>query len=168
VVTTNAADAWPSFRHDGSALLFTRTEEDGSMDVREVPIAGGEARVVVPAPARRAVASPVDERILFLAGADAQKLTPMIVRAHTTGSPTALSPYLPPARYGALQFSPDGKKVAIVRAGRQLVEVDAATGAALRAVHLDDQVTRVAYANERLVVVRRAWRGDLWMADLAP
>ena len=85
------------------------------------------------------------------------------------GSVRPLSPKLVAGRYGYLRFSPDGRRVALVRGQTELIEVDVASGAIVRSFSTptDDQLGVPAYVPGGTVAVHVRWQGNVWMADVA-
>jgi hypothetical protein len=94
---------------------------------------------------------------------DAEQGTPMVLDLATKKS-RRVSKALGKGSYGALRFSPDGKKIALAVGLNDVVEVDAATGDVMRRFSSGDEVTALTYAGADLVVAKEAWRGDVWMA----
>jgi len=165
VLTTDGADSTPAFSRDGATVLFTR-HKDGHTRVLSIALAGGATHDVVGPDARDAVASPVDARLVFLAGADGDQLTPTVLEAD--GKRRVLSAHLPPARYGNLAFSPDGQKVAVTDR-MEIVEVEVATGKILRRHSAGADVLESAcYSKDALWLTHGGWAGDLWLASFTP
>ncbi|MBL8716369.1 MAG: serine/threonine-protein kinase [Myxococcales bacterium] len=165
VLTTDGSDTTPAFSRDGATVLFTR-RKDGHTRVLSIALAGGATRDVVGPDARDAVASPVDARLVFLAGADGDQLTPTVLEAD--GKRRVLSAHLPPARYGNLAFSPDGLKVAVANR-MEVVEVEFATGKILRRHSAGADVLESAcYSKDALWLTHGGWAGDLWLASFTP
>jgi hypothetical protein len=69
------------------------------------------------------------------------------------------------------RVSPDGKRVVILRAAKEMFEVDVATGKVLRTIRDADRgamIASPAYASWGLFVLSIRWRGNLWLGDVAP
>jgi hypothetical protein len=81
--------------------------------------------------------------------------------------PRPLSPAMSRGRYRDPRFSPDGRRVALVRGDRELVELDAATGEVVRVVTPEpgDMLHTPSYAAGNLIVLRARWQGNIWVAD---
>jgi hypothetical protein len=89
-----------------------------------------------------------------------------------SGSP-APSPVDGPPRgpYITPRVSPDGRRVVILRAAREMLEVDVTTGKVLRTLRDADHTAMIAspaYAAWGLFVLGIRWRGNLWVADVSP
>jgi serine/threonine protein kinase/Tol biopolymer transport system component len=164
-VTSNAEDAEPSFRVDGAHVVFTRHGPDGSVQVMSVPIEGGEPDVLLGPGTHDAAASPVDERIVYLARSEAGAV-PMVWDGRT-GERRRLSKELPAGPYASPRFAPDGRRVLLLRAGKAVLDVDVATGVVRRTIRTNDTETldTPAYGASRVYVLRIQWRGNLWIAD---
>ena len=67
--------------------------------------------------------------------------------------------------YGMAHFSGDGRRVAFVSGGQELIEVDLATRRVLRSSAYDG-VAMAEYVGDELLVVALRWGGNLWMADV--
>jgi Tol biopolymer transport system component len=164
-VTTNGEDMAPSFRVDGARVVFTRRGADGSVQVMSVPIGGGEPEALLGPDTQDSVASPVDERIVYLARS-AGGAIPMVWDGRT-GERRTLSKDLAAGPYASPKFSPDGRRVLLLRAGKALLDVDVLTGTVRRTIRTDDTETLAtpAYATSGVFVLRIQWRGNLWVAD---
>ncbi len=165
-LTTDGADTTPAFSRDGATVLFTRRGKDGRSRVMAIAVEGGTPRELFGPDARDAVASPVDARVVFLAGADGDQLTPSVLEAD--GKRRVLSTHLPPARYGTLAFSPDGQTVAVADR-MEVVEVELATGKILKRHSAGADVLESAcYSKDALWLTHGGWAGDLWLASFTP
>jgi serine/threonine protein kinase/Tol biopolymer transport system component len=165
-LTTSGTDAAPAFRAGDAQVVFTRRTA-GRPQIMSVPVDGGEPSDLMGSGSDGAAPSPVDDRIAYLAGSNETEYVPTLWDGHA-GKLRALSPKLPAGRYGYLSFSPDGRRVVMVRGQTELVEVDVTTGAIVRtfATPMDDQLGVPVYAPSGLVAVRVRWQGNVWMADL--
>jgi hypothetical protein len=160
-------DIEPTFRRDGRALYFTRPDADGVPRVYEASLDGGDPKPLLEVGTSAPAASPVDDRLVFLEGSSAgsDSALPMIVDVRTHAK-RPLSAKLARGRYTSPRFSPDGKRVAVLRGGRELVEIDPATGGIVRSVSSGaSQLQTVVYTGTETLVVRGQWLGDVWMAD---
>jgi Tol biopolymer transport system component len=164
-LTDDPTDSRPSFWRGGREVLFQRDIDGGATQIFAVSIDGGAPRVVLGRGNRAPGGSPAGERFVYLGGAKSRSVTPMIYDARS-GAHAPLSALLEEGNYAAPAFSPDGRRVALVRGGRELVEVDVASGAITRRTGpATDSLERAFYARDDLFAVRMSWVGDLWMAD---
>ena len=170
-LTTDGLDSAPAFRFGDRQVVFTRRRPDGKPQLMTVPVEGGEPTQLVGTGSDGAAPSPVDDRIAYLAGTTMNEVIPTLWDGRA-GSLRPLSPKLPAGRYGYLRFSPDGRRVALIRGQTELLEIDVASGTVVRKLSTpsDDQIavpTYVAGARGTLVMVRIRWQGNLWMADVS-
>ena len=167
-LTTDGLDSAPAFRFGDRQIVFTRTRSDGKPELMTVPVEGGEATQLVGTGSDAAAPSPVDDRIAYVAGTTMNEVVPMLWDGRA-GSLRPLSPKLAPGRYGYLRFSPDGRRVALIRGQTELVEVDVASGTVVRRLSTpsDDQLALPTYVPGALAMVRIRWQGNLWMADVS-
>jgi hypothetical protein len=158
----------PRFRRGDSQVVFTRRQAEGKPQLMVVSIDGGEIQELMGAGSDGAAPSPVDDRIAYLAGTSMSEVVPTVWDGRA-GTVRPLSSKLGAGRYGYLRFSPDGRRVALVRAQTELLEVDVASGTVVRTLSTptEDQLAEPTYTPEGLVVVHVRWQGNLWMADLA-
>ena len=163
-LTSDPTDVGPTFRYGGAQILFAR-HVDGQPRVTAVPVDGGEPTPLLEPGTDGPAASPVDDRVAFLAGGVADAL-PMIWDGHT-GARRPLSPKLTPGRYASLRFSLDGKRVAVVRGDTDLLEIDAATGNIARTWTPPnaEAAYNPTYTPVGLLVERVSWQGNIWVAD---
>jgi serine/threonine-protein kinase len=167
-LTTAAGDGKPRFTRDGRTVLFTRQPEGATPRVFSISIEGGEPRPHLEPATSDAAPSPVDDRVAYLAGTEADRLLPCVANLGR-GARRPLSPALQPGGYRAVAVSPDGKRVAVLLGASKVVEVDASTGSVLRSVDSwTDSFVALSYLGDDPVVVRSQWIGDLWLAELAP
>jgi serine/threonine protein kinase len=83
------------------------------------------------------------------------------------GTHRPLSPKLGSGRYGALRFSPDGRRVVLTRGTNRIVEVDVASGAIVREIDAgNDLVQQLFYIGQEILVIRSQFVGDILVADL--
>jgi Tol biopolymer transport system component/tRNA A-37 threonylcarbamoyl transferase component Bud32 len=168
-LTEGAMDSSPDFRFGDAQVVFTRRLLDGRPHLMVVPVAGGPATELLGVGSDLAAPSPTDDRIAFLAGITGSDFVPMVWDGRD-GSQRPLSPHLRAGRYSQVRFSPDGRRVAVVRGQTQIVEVDASSGAIVRTLSTanGDQLTQPTYTPTGLVTVVVQWQGNLWTADTEP
>jgi len=161
-LTSGADDTGVTFARDGTFVYFATTLPSGKRAVARQPIDGaGRAETVVEG-ADRPTASPAQDRIAYVA-LDGEAGTPMVLDVATRRS-RPLSPAMPKGSYGALRFSPDGRRVLVAMGLNQLAEVDVASGDIVQRFASGDQLTSMTYLGGDPVVSRIGWRGDLWSA----
>ena len=133
-----------------------------------VPVGGGDIASLLDAGSDAASSSPNEDRVVYLAGSGGT-LVPMIWEARS-GASRALSSALATGTYSSPRFSPDGRRVALVRSSGELVEVDVATGSVVRAIDASkaQELYDPTYSRAGLLILRLSWSGNLWMADLLP
>jgi hypothetical protein len=162
-VTTGQQDRWPAFRRSANELLFTRGAPPHAQVMRR-KLGGSEDPSVVIENAQQAVPSPTDERVAYLAGTDPTRVVPRLFDLHTSAD-EPLAKDLPAARYTGIDYSPDGKRVVVVRDRQDVVEIDVRSGTPVRTYHSDEMIKRIHYVRDDIDVVRVIWLGDLWVAD---
>jgi Tol biopolymer transport system component len=162
-LTSGADDTSATFSHDGASVYFATRSAGGKRAVARIPFDGSSSAETLVESAERPAASPVDDRLAYVALVG-EAGTPMLLDLRTTRS-HPLSPALHLGSYGALRFSPDGKRVLVSAGLSQLVEVDASTGTVARRFDSGDQITSTTYLGKDIVVSRVGWRGDLWSAS---
>jgi serine/threonine-protein kinase len=160
-LTRGLDDTGATFSHDGAFVYFATTSGT-QRAVARVRFEGESAPEIVVEGADRPSASPVDDRLAFVAVAGEAGTPTILDRATKRSRP--LSPELRPGSYGSVRFSPDGRRVALWVGLTQLLEIDAASGAVVRRFDSGDQITSVTYVGRDLVISRIGWRGDLWSA----
>ncbi len=164
-IAEDCGDAPPAFSRDGRRVFYEARDGGGLTQLAVVAVDGGKPEHVFEAGARAPSTAADRDLVAYLAPAGAGKHVP---RLHdlTTRRSRALSPELVAGRYLAAQLSPDGKRAAVIRGPKELVEVEVSSGRVLRRIDAGgDQLLGCTYADGQLVVSRVAWRGDLWMAD---
>jgi Tol biopolymer transport system component len=164
-LTSDPSDAAPTFSHDSKQLVFERTVA-GVTHVFAVPAAGGEPRKLFAGEAP--TTSPIDDSIVFLTTAAANGTRHVMIGSLAGGTPRAL-PKAEPATWHRPKFSPDGKRLLIVRGYQQIVAValdgsavpqvvwSTTTGSVNMATWLRDGATIIAAVG--------GYEGDLWLAD---
>jgi serine/threonine protein kinase/Tol biopolymer transport system component len=166
-LTTTGTDSAPAFRAGDAQIVFTRHRSDGQPQLMTVPVEGGDATELMAPGSDGAAPSPVDDRVAYLAGGNGAELVPTLWDGKA-GTRRPLSPKLAAGRYGSLTFSPDGRRLALVRGQTEIVEVDVVTGAVDRSLSTptDDQLGSPVYTSSGFAAVRVRWQGNVWMADL--
>ena len=123
-LTKIADDASPALTRDGGSVLFVRQIGTGPSQILSVPWEGGEPKVVTEGLA--VVASPVDDRIVYLAGEKPE----VVVRRRDLVTGRDTRPSRRPCgtqAFEELAIAPDG--VILVMSGeRTILEVDLASG----------------------------------------
>jgi hypothetical protein len=164
MLTRDPSDIWPSFRHDGKDVLFTRQAGD-TAQLMSVPRVGGAATPFMAPGARFSVASPSDERVVYLRGANADLVTPQLFDP-VTGADRPLSPALEASRWRNVAFSPDASRVALGLGDREILEVEVASGIVKRRVKLDDDLGTLAYDGDTLLFMRVRYAGHILLGDV--
>ncbi len=166
VVSRELTDTWPAFSRDGREIFYDALRDGGAHEIMSTTLDGAEPKSLLGVGTSSAAASPVDERIAYLAGPDTHTLVPMIFD-RATRKRMRVSPSLGPGIYSAIHFTPDGKRVAVGRGTSEVVEVNSATGAIVRTVLFDGDLLDFAYVDGTLVAAQARWVGDIWLADLS-
>jgi Tol biopolymer transport system component len=132
-----------------------------------VALDGGDAAPLLEEDSDWAAPSPVDDRIVYLSGATSAETLPQVWDGHKGVRP--LSSHLARGRYGGPRFSPDGRRVVLVRGDTDLIEVDVATGAIVRelSTQTGDQLVFPTYTPAGLVAIRVRFQGNIWVADVS-
>jgi Tol biopolymer transport system component len=164
-VTRDPTDHWPSFRHDGKGVVFTRRVGNSNV-VMSVPRDGGTAEPLLGPDTYFGMASPVDDRVVFLGGAKREALTPRIFDP-ATGKDRLLSPALETTRWAGLAVSADGRNVALSLSDREIVEVDVGSGAVRRRVKIKEDLISLSYVGDTLLFSQARYSGNLLVADVS-
>ena len=166
-LTSASVDSEPAFRFGDAQVVFTRRLPDGKPQLMVVSVDGGEPAPLMGVGSGGAAPSPVDDRIVYLAGTTVSDVVPTLWDARA-GTLRPLSPKLGAGRFAYPRFSPDGRRVAVVRGQTEIVEVDVASGAIVRtlATPVEDQLAEPTYTPSGLVLIRIRWQGNVWMADV--
>ena len=163
-LTSDGLDAFPAFRSGDSQIVFTRHLPGAPPRIMSIPVDGGTSSPLVESSGDAPAPSPVDDRVVYLDGASFAETVPEVWDGHKS---RPLSKLLPAGRYGGPRFSPDGRRVALVRGDTELLEVDVATGAIVRTLSTptSDQLVLPTYTSSGLVAIRVRFQGNLWMAE---
>jgi Tol biopolymer transport system component len=164
MLTDDPGDSAPCFRKTGDAVVFTRAGAGSTRQVMEVPVSGGPPVALLGRGTHDAAISPVDDTIVYLADGR----PPIVADAHGAEQ-RPLSPALSSDVFTDLRVSPDGTRVALLRANQELVEVDVARGTIVRTIRAGASEGLYApfYGPAGLSVVRVRWQGNLFVADAA-
>jgi Tol biopolymer transport system component len=164
-LTTDPSDAAPVFTHDSKTIVFERTV-GGVTHVFAVPAAGGEARKLFAGEAP--TPSPKDDTIVFLTAPDDTGTVKMMAGDLAGGEPHEL-PKLERATWRRPKFSPDGRRLLVVRGYQQLVSVTLDGGAAPRVVWTTKtgSVNTATWQRDGVTIIAAVggYEGDLWLAD---
>ena len=154
-----------TFRRDGRALYFETVDDKKRPRIGEIAVAGGEPRWLLTM-ARAPAASPTEDVLAYLELVEDAAM-PRLYDLQT-GKSRPLAPALAGRAWTGLRFSPDGKKLLVLRNSGQFAVVDVRSGRVL--VDFDagaDQIVGGAFVGDEVIVGRTVWKGDLWIADLA-
>ena len=164
-VSTDASDSMPAFRFGDQQVVFTRRSEDGTLRLLSVSVGGGDPVLLIDG-ASDAASSHVSDRLVYLAGRDHAAVPEIWDGLRASSRP--LAPGLTADTYDTPRFSPDGRRVVLIRGLDTLVEVDVASGVVLRSLRSERaQLLRdPSYADGGIAVLRKTWTGNLWAADL--
>lgn len=162
-LTTDPSDAAPSFTHDSKQVLFERTI-NGVTHVYVVDAAGGEPRSLYEGEAP--AASPTDNSLVFLSGADAAGTRGIMLGTLAGATPRALQG-VEPATWQRPKWAPDGKRLLVVRGYQQLVSIaldgtsrvlwTTTTGSVNTATWLRD--------GSGIAAAVGGYEGDIWLAN---
>jgi serine/threonine protein kinase/Tol biopolymer transport system component len=147
-------DVMPAFSSDGRAVYFMRVAGgQGGGRGYQVPLAGGEATPVTPPGIGEMAVSPAGDLIAFIPAEPARD----VVMVGPAGGP--FQPHqLPTGTYWSPWFSRDGKRVLIVRAATDVIEVP-----------LDGGEAREVWSDGTSAIwhVEEAPDGNGWLAAVA-
>jgi Tol biopolymer transport system component len=162
-LTASNHDVRPTFLHASHDVVYESSEGDGHPRIFRVSL-DGVPSVLVDADARAPAASPIDSRIAYLAGANNAELVPMLLDP-MTNQMTGLSTAFGPGGFREIRFSPDARRIVLLRKEPEIVEVEVETGTVLRTQKLPEEARAIAFLGGELVLTIRKWAGNLWMAD---
>ena len=164
-LTDQVSDTGASFTHDGAALVFVRTSEQGDR-LMMVPRVGGAVRELVSGvTVSVAAASPSADQIVYLRN-DGDNVGVMITDAAGT-APRQLGAAMPRAYYAGLKFSVDGKRLLVIRSETEVVELPLDGGVPLVLWRASTEAlgTVDMTADGELWASITRWDGDLWLAE---
>ena len=164
-LTSKPEDIYPTFRHDGKAVVFASKDSAGDEQVMVVELDGSLPRALLPPGTTFPVASPVDASIVYLTGRSGAFVAMVL---DPSGRTRRLSTKLAPMSIKNVPaFDPDGKRIGFVKnTGESFIEVDVSTGAIVREIDPEpDTISAAAYTSKGLLFTRTTWVGDLWAAD---
>ena len=165
-VTSDPTDTSPQFTRDGARVVFERRTAEGSR-IYVVPAGGGEPRPITPVGAREPAVSPVEDKVVYVMTSPGKGRTLMI--ADLAGAHAApLSRDLPADDYLNPRFSPDGRRVLVLRKRADILEVRVEGGPArLRWNAGSDGLDSADYApdGDAIVAAVLRWEGDIWLVD---
>jgi len=155
----------PTFRRDGRALYLEATDEKNRPRIGEVAIDGSAPRWLLTM-ARAPAASPTEDVLAYLELVEDSAL-PRLYDLKT-GKSRPLASTLAGRAWTGLRFSPDGKRLLVLRNSGNFAVVDVHSGRVQ--VEYDagaDQIVGGTFIGDEVIVGRTVWKGDLWIADLA-
>jgi serine/threonine protein kinase/Tol biopolymer transport system component len=169
VTVQKGAGYWyPSFTPGGDGLIV-QYEPDGSQPrVGRLPLKGGDIRWLLKRSAAEPTASPRGDRIAVVIQTDPKNEigVPAIIDV-ATGKHRHAAKNLPPGWYHNLRFSPDGRTLLLLEAGKTLIEIDLASGEAHKRYRTGvNQFMGVTYVGDRVLAGMSVWNGDLWVGKL--
>ncbi|HEY0994251.1 MAG TPA: protein kinase [Kofleriaceae bacterium] len=167
-LTDGASDVRPVFSHDDRHVIFERGTGDG-IGLWIVPASGGAARQLVPSLSRFPMTSAADERIFFVVHSQLGTRL-MVTDEHGGPAAPAAPPMLARSEGNPWGFarSRDGRRILMVRAGYEILEVDVDSDGPPRVKHrLNQWMLAVNYASDDqgVIAVMLRGEGDLWMAE---
>jgi Tol biopolymer transport system component len=163
LLAADAIGVWPTVDRHGERVYFERAGKPAQ--IVSVPVAGGEAEIVLGDDATAPSASPTADLLAYLQVSGEQSV-PMILDL-ATGKRRPLQRGGAAGFWHAIRWSPDGTRVLLVSPARGLVEVEVATGKELRTLAIGtDVVNGATYVGDEILVGRTAWSGDVWTAKL--
>jgi hypothetical protein len=166
-LTNDLRDTSPRFSHDDRQVIFVRgLVNDDSSSLWIVPVAGGEARLLVAAPAVAPMPSAADDRIFYLERSAAGERL-MFTREHAQPQPAkAVLPAT--GRCWGLNRSRDGRRILVARDGREILELDVdSERPPLVKYQLQNMVTDLSYAadDHQVIASMDFPEGDVWLAE---
>jgi serine/threonine protein kinase/Tol biopolymer transport system component len=165
-LTDGPDDGEPQFSHDGTRVVFTRPTAEGAR-IWVVPVQGGAAKPISPAPAQMPACSPTEDLVVYLKPTEKGRL--VLATTLDGAEPRLLFPYLPPSDLASPRFSPDGKKLAMVRKSTELIEVPLELNP-VPVVRWKASIEGIEWINYEpdgngFVASMAVWDGDLWLAE---
>ena len=163
VLTTDASDTSPAFTRDGAHVVFERTNAQGAPAVHVVPIAGGEARMLVAG--AQPSASFVDDTIVFLGEADDAGAR-RVMRTDLAGATPRVVQSLEPAAWQRPRISPDGTRLVVMRGYQQIVTAPFEGEAKIEWTSTTGGVSAADFARDGSIIAALGdYDGDLWLAE---
>jgi len=163
-LTDDPTDKEPAFLHDGTAIVFQRTLPAG-LQLHIVPAGGGPVRSLATVNSQQPAVSPTEARLVYveLTAAGMQLMT-----ADLEGNVRPV-PGMPVGDYLQPRFSPDGKRILVVRKRTELVEAPLDGSAPPQVLWKSDNegIYSADYApdGDGWIASLATWEGDLWVAD---
>ncbi len=166
-VTYGPSDDYPVFFDDDRSLLF-HTEQPGKPSrVGRVAIEGGPVELLWNETSGEPAVSPDGRSVAFVLETDPERKLGIPVIYDGTHEPRPVSTALRPGWYHNLRFSEDGERLLLLEEGRSLLEVAVRSGDILHHYRTKTaQLHGLTYFQNRVLVARIRWSGDLWLAEL--
>ncbi|MDX2093188.1 MAG: protein kinase [Kofleriaceae bacterium] len=162
-LTTDPSDTSPGFTHDGTHVVFERTDANGDTAIHVVPVVGGPDRKL--AAGAQPVASPIDDTIVFLTTADARGAR-NVMYTSVAGTEPHEVPSFEMAGWQHPRFSPDGRRLVVVRGYQQIVTAPFGGPARVEWTATTGGVTTADFARDGSIVAALSnYDGDLWVAE---
>lgn len=151
---------------DGREVYFTEQVGTGAPHVEAISFEGGSARRVLEDSTCVLTFSPKGDAAAFLVGTHDVSAIPMLMNLGTKKR-RLLAPSLGEGEFSAVTWSATGARAAVIRASKEVIEIDVASGKVLRRFDAGaDQLDGLTYSGDDLVTSRMLWVGDIWVADL--
>jgi Tol biopolymer transport system component/tRNA A-37 threonylcarbamoyl transferase component Bud32 len=165
VLTEDPTDNLARFDRTGASVVFQRTTAEGKR-IFVIPGAGGAPRPLTGPGAICPAPSPVADRVAYLTPGERGGVR--LVGLDGTGDAPVRAPFAPGA-YRSLRFSPDGKRLMVIR-GEALLEaaIDSAAPPTVRArVDGSWNLSDADYApdGDGFIAAVLRYAGDVWIAD---
>ncbi len=164
-LTTDASDTAPAFSHAGDQVVFVRTLV-GQPWLHAVATDGGAPRRLVAG--TEPALSPVADTIVYITAADAAGAG-QIRLTDLAGGPSRSLPGVDRAAWQRPRFSPDGRRLLVLRGFQEVVEltIDGSAPPTVVWTATTDSVIAVDYTadGDGILAALADYDGDVWLAE---
>jgi Tol biopolymer transport system component len=162
-LVADPGDLQPAFSRDGTEIFFERTWE-ATWRIAAVSVTGGEPRWITAGAGASPAPSPTEDVLAYLAPTD-EAAEVVLLDLRTGKERTLAGTHDVP--WTGVRWTPDGKRLLLIRSDAHVAEVDATTGRELRRVETGSaMLVGATMVGDAIVVGRTKWAGDLWMTDV--